>query len=121
MSSLDTLIVNDRGHMLSDTLIRAMTHDSVLCPNLRVVKFAQCSDFSDDMLLEFLKSRSRPLGKVARLQSAEILLDRAIELDSDLDAAVQELADDGLQAVIRHEDDFWDVRVSPWEGLSTGI
>ncbi|KAJ7461002.1 hypothetical protein B0H11DRAFT_2057755 [Mycena galericulata] len=128
MNSLTELEVHDRGrdwrddggYMLSDALIRAMSHDtSVLCPNLRVVKFAQCSDFSDDVLFAFLKSRSRPRGKAVRLHSAEILMDRAIELEADLNAVVQELAEDGLTVVIRHEDDAWDVRVSPWEGLTT--
>ncbi|KAJ6547018.1 hypothetical protein B0H19DRAFT_249671 [Mycena capillaripes] len=119
MNGLCELIVHDRGHTLSDSLIHAMTHNTGLCPNLRAVKFAQCSDFSDDVLLEFLKARARPSGNFARLQSAEISMDRAIEFESDLNAAVQELAEDGLKATVRHEDDFWDVRVSPWEGLST--
>ncbi|KAJ7168221.1 hypothetical protein C8R43DRAFT_983597 [Mycena crocata] len=129
VNSLTELVIHDRGrdwrddggYMLSDSLIRAMSDDtSVLCPNLRAVKFAQCSDFSDDVLLEFLKSRSRPLGRGARLRSAEISLDRAIEkLEFNLDAVVQQLAEDGLEAVIRHEDDSWDVRVSPWEGLTS--
>lgn len=127
VNSLTELIVHDRcrdwrdegGYMLTDALLQAMAQDnSVLCPNLRVVKFAQCSDFNDDILLHFLKCRSRPRGKVARLQSAEISIDPA-QFEFDLDAAVQQLAEDGLEVIIRPEDDAWDVRVSPWEGLSS--
>jgi hypothetical protein len=130
VNSLTELVVHDRGrdwrdvggYMLSDALVRAMTLDkhSVLCPNLRTVKFKQCCDFADDVLLGFLKSRSRPLAKVARLEFAEISMDRAIEFESDLVTAVQQLAEDGLEVIIRHEDDSWDIRVSPWEGLGLG-
>ncbi|KAJ7090314.1 hypothetical protein B0H15DRAFT_258869 [Mycena belliarum] len=130
VNSLRELIIHDRGrdwrdeggYMLSDALVRAITVDkadtSVPCPNLTSLKFAQCQDISDDVLLNFLKSRSRPPGGVARLRSAEISLDRAIEFESDLDVAVQQLGKDGLTVIIRHEDDAWDVRVSPWEGIS---
>ncbi|KAJ6606451.1 hypothetical protein DFH09DRAFT_1120271 [Mycena vulgaris] len=131
VNSLTELVINDRGrdwrdeggYMLSDALIRAMTVDkpenSVPCPNLQFLKFTQCTDFSDDVLLGFLKSRSSPPGTVARLRSAEILIDRAIEFESDFDVAVQQLAEDGLKVIVRHEDDSWDVRVSPWEGLAS--
>ncbi|KAJ7043141.1 hypothetical protein C8F04DRAFT_1073797 [Mycena alexandri] len=127
LRSLTELVVHDRGrdwrdeggYMLSDGLLRAMSRDSALCPNLLTVKFAQCSDFSDEMLLEFLTSRSRPAPETGvRLQTAEISIDRAIEFEFDRDAAVRQLVEDGLQVVIRHEDDSWDVRVSPWEGLN---
>ncbi|KAJ7184306.1 hypothetical protein C8R46DRAFT_1063654 [Mycena filopes] len=129
LSSLTELVIHDRGRdwrdedgfMLSDSLLSALSHDSHhLCPNLLTVKFAQCGDFQDETLLQFLKSRSHPApGSSVRLQKAEISIDRAVEFEFDRDAALKQLAEDGLQVVIRHEDDSWDVRVSPWEGLNS--
>ncbi|KAJ7273139.1 hypothetical protein C8J57DRAFT_1316859 [Mycena rebaudengoi] len=111
---------DDGGYMLSDAFIRAMavTDSNVLCPSLQVVQFAQCTDFSDDILLEFLQSRAHPPKKVARLRSVDIALDHAIEID--LEAAMRQLTLDGVEVILRPEDDSWvDVRVSPWEGLAS--
>ncbi|KAJ7739650.1 hypothetical protein DFH07DRAFT_839985 [Mycena maculata] len=128
VTSLTELIVHDRGRdwrdeggcVVSDALIRAMSYDNpLLCPNLRVLKLAQCSDFSDGALLAFLRSRRRPRGRVVQLQEAEISFDRAIEFEFDLKTEMQRLAEEGLTVTIRHEDDSWDVRVSPWEGLTS--
>ncbi|KAJ6608623.1 hypothetical protein B0H10DRAFT_521068 [Mycena sp. CBHHK59/15] len=129
VSSLAELVIHDRGRdwrddggcMLSDAFLRAMTPTPgkpALCPSLAVVKFTQCIDFSDEMLLNFLHSRSRPQERVASLEFVEIVLDHAIEFD--LDAALRQWAEHGLKVVIRHEYDPWiEVRVSPWEGLTT--
>ncbi|KAF8191393.1 hypothetical protein K438DRAFT_1830441 [Mycena galopus ATCC 62051] len=128
LQAMDSLIeftvqdrVGDEGEgLLSESFIEAMADG--LCPNLRVVKFTQCFHFSDQTLFKFLKARSRPLGHVVRLQSAEIAFGRDAEPEFELDAAIRGLVEDGMEANIRHEnDDFWDVfRVSPWEGLYSG-
>ncbi|KAF7353643.1 hypothetical protein MVEN_01049000 [Mycena venus] len=122
MNSLIELVIQDRAtdegqHMLSASFIEAMTENRSLCPNLRVVKFYQCYDFSDHLLSKFLRVRS-----VVGLRSADVSFGRDAESDFNLDAAVQLLAEDGLEVNIRHEnDEFWDVlRVNPWEGLYYG-
>ncbi|KAJ6500545.1 hypothetical protein C8R45DRAFT_863155 [Mycena sanguinolenta] len=123
MNTLIQLVVQDRTEdegegLLSETSIEAMA-DGALCPNLQVVKLTQCYLFSDKTLFRFLKARSRPLGN---LHAADISFVREADSEFELDAAVRELVEDGLQVNISHEnDDFWDAfRVSPWEGLQPG-
>ncbi|KAJ7837044.1 hypothetical protein B0H14DRAFT_2589397 [Mycena olivaceomarginata] len=127
MRSVVELVVRDRTGdegdcVLSETFIGLLADCRSLCPDLRVVKFTQCSQFSDQSLFKFLKARSGPLGdgEGAGLQSAEISFCREAESPDEVGAVVQELAEAGLEANICHEnDEFWDVfRVSPWEGLS---
>ncbi|KAJ7632141.1 hypothetical protein FB45DRAFT_494498 [Roridomyces roridus] len=127
VSSLSELVIYDRGPdwrdedgcMLSDTVVQAMSRqDPLICPNLRRVHFAQCGEYvSDEALLAFLRWRSCLREPTIPLEMAEISMDRTIEM-ADFKAAVQELEDSGLQVVIQTEEDSWDVRVSPWEGLT---